>query len=170
MHQPPQDGYYLHIATYKKLPAARTRRKQVVWFKPGYPTIETNGYNIVAGSKITRLASVEVSYSTTQDTTAPFTINAWASLKENYKITDGNSSIQQHVLNGILATATSQSSATPVTYNGIPVDRFFFAFYSSDPAPGAITGTKLIEVDNDEYLTDSNGVVVFKISKTSITI
>jgi hypothetical protein len=176
-----QNGCYRNVAVYKKPPATVTLLKPVLWSKPGGISITSPdaGFIINPGAKIMRMASVAVSYGTTQDSTVPFSVDAWAGLTYSYvprtedpdnpgSYLAGEPKFAVKQLEGILATSTSDSG-TDSMFNGMDCASFYYSFTASDPTTGP-AGATVIQVRNSIYLTATDGTVVYRREVTTITI
>jgi hypothetical protein len=166
----PESGYFRNTAVYKKPPASQTRRQTINWQKPGLASFTSNQLTLSPPATRTLLASVAVTYSTTQDTTAPFEVEAYASLVESWTPTDtGIAESRQRGLGGYLAGSSSISGSAS-DYNGVLCDTWSAVLVSSIPSSRP-TGTVLLSVDNDPYITATDGTtIVWRITKTSISI
>jgi hypothetical protein len=163
-------GYFRNTAVYKKPPASQTRRQTIEWQKPGLASFTSNQLTLSPPTTRTLLGSVAVTYSTTQDTTAPFEVEAYSSLVETWVPTDtGIAQSRQRGLGGYLA-GSSSISGTNSNYNGVLCDSWSAVLVSSIPSTRP-TGTVLLRVDNDPYITATDGTtVVYRITKVSISI
>jgi hypothetical protein len=110
-----------------------------------------------------------VTYSTTQDTTTPWEVEAYASLVETFTPTDtGIAQSRQRGLGGYLA-GSSSISGTNSNYNGVLCDSWSAVLVSSIPSSRP-TGATVLRVDNDPYITATDGTtVVYRITKVSYT-
>jgi hypothetical protein len=163
-------GYFRNTAVYKKPPASQTRRQTIQWQKPGLASFTSNQLTLSPQTTRTLLGSVAVTYSTTQDTTAPFEVEAYASLVETWIPTaTGVPQSRQSGLGSYLA-GSSSISGTNSNYNGVLCDSWSAVLVSSIPSTRP-TGTVLLSVDNDPYITATDGTtIVWRITKTSISI
>ena len=72
------DGYFMNRATWKKPPATHTDKRTVHYHLPGSASFDGNQLILQPPSDPDILADHEVSYSTSQDTTLPFSIKFYA--------------------------------------------------------------------------------------------
>jgi hypothetical protein len=169
LEQRPHSGYYVNTAVYKKPPATQTRRQTIPWHRPGLASFTSNQLTLLPPTQMTLLASVEVSYSATQDTTAPYGVSYYAGLIETWVPTDtGIAQTRQSALGGYLGDATSISGSAS-NYNGVLCDTWSAVITSSSPTSRPSAETKLLHVDNEPYLTATDGTVIYRITKTSYT-
>lgn len=168
LQQNAQDGYYLNRAVWIKLPATRTYRKQINFSRPGLARFQSDTLQLLPPTQQDLLASCEVSYGTTQDTTTPWTVLFYASLYELYTPTDTGLQVANiRGLGGYLAGADF-ISGTNSAYNGVMCDEWEATLISSDPTARP-TGATTLAVDNDPYLTDINGTTIYRRSVTTYT-
>jgi hypothetical protein len=168
-----ESGYYLNTAVWKKPPADDTYNKQIEFERPGTASFTGSPPQLVYAPprQLTLLAQVLVTYGTTQDVTVPFTVSAYASFYEDYtpetNPTGGPSSpiTKTQGLGGYLAQA-SGISGTNSNYNGILCRTWAAALLSSIPSTFP-SGSTVLRVDNDPYLTDVNGTKVYRRMKTT---
>lgn len=184
LDQSPQQGYFRNVAIYKKPPATQTRRITIEWQKPGLASFTGTQLTLSPPATRTLLASMAVSYSTSQDTTTPWEVEAYASFVFNYItsplnaagtkatgdetiVTPSQSVSGQKGLGGYLSGATS-TSGTNGLYNGILCDSWNAVLISSIPSsrPSGVTALK---VDNEPYLTATDGTVLYRVTKISYT-
>lgn len=163
-----RDGYIVNKATWIKLPSTVTYRRQVEFDNPGLAYFVGTELILQPGAKLQKLGSIEVSFSATQDTTAPFFVQQWGGFIETYTPTDTGVAVNnQFGLNGYLTTANS-SSGTGL-YKGVTCTAWAYQRFASVPS-ALPTGATLIGVDNVPYLVDISGTMIFKITKTSVTL
>ncbi len=168
LDQRAQEGCYLNRAVYKHPPETVTFKKKINFTKPGIAAIGGSPIQFTLDSQVTMtlLADVEVSYGTAQITDAPFTVKAYARFVESWTPTD--TKIQQSsskALGGYLGQA-SGTSGTNSVYNGILCDSWSYGLVSSIPSTFT-AAVHVLDTDNDPYLTDINGVQVFRRTKVS---
>lgn len=168
-----RDGHYLNRATYKKPPADDTFNKQQEFQEPGVASFTGSPPQFVLQppKQRTLLVNVAVTYSTSQISDTPFSIDAYAAFYESYipetNPPGGASSAQQNQrgLGGYLAGA-SGISGTNSDYNGVLCREWQAALLSSIPSSFP-TGTVVLHVDNDPYLTATDGTRVYRRTKTT---
>lgn len=163
-------GYYTNIAVWKKPPADVTLKKKINFTKPGSAVIGGSPIQLTFTSPVTMdiLADVVVTYDTTQISDTPFTVEAYAEYYETYTPTDTGIAVSStKALGGYLAGA-SGSSGTNSNFNGILCDSWSYQLGSSTPSSFG-TGAKVLDVDNDLYLTDISGTRVYRRTKVSYT-
>lgn len=168
--QKPEGGFFVNTAIYKKPPATITFKKQINFTKPGNVVFTGSPPQLVYTSPVTMtlLADVEVSYATSQTTTAPFTVESYATLYFTYTPTDTGIAVPgQQALGGYLAGASS-ISGTNSSFNGVLCDEWSATLGSSTPSSFS-TGLKTLSVDNDPYLTDTSGTIIYRRSVTTYT-
>ena len=179
------DGFYTNRATYIKLPATDTFKRQVSFQNPGAASFGS-GTQLTLQPPCTQtlLADIEVSYGVTQISDTPFTVTAYAAFFDSYvpylnpgvSPTPGVAPSDTRTvapvasskgLNGYLSGATGITDTNDY-YNGVFCQRYDATLLSSIPSSGP-SGSTVIGVDNDVYLTATNGVVVYRRTKTSYT-
>jgi hypothetical protein len=168
LQQTPDRGYSKNSATYKKPPPTKTFKKKIGFTKPGSAVIGGSPVQLVYNEPVTMnlLADVEVSYDTSQITDVPFTVSAYATLYYTYTPTDTGIAVSgTKALGGYLAGA-SGTSGTNSVFNGILCDTWSYQLGSSTPSSFS-TGDKVLDVDNDPYLTAIDGTVVYRRTKVS---
>lgn len=163
-----RDGYFMNVATYKKPPVTVTYKKQISYPWPGVASFTGSPPQYVQeppGDR-TLLADVEVSFDTSQITTLPFEVEAYAALYVNYTPTANGIPVSyQKGLGGYLAGASS-ISGTADYFNGVLCDTYSAVLVSSIPST-LPTGLTVLHIDNDPYLTAIDGTMVFRRSKTT---
>lgn len=170
LQQQPQNGYFQNTAVYKKPPATITLNKKINFTKPGSAVIGGSPIQLSFTSPVTMdiLASVEVSYSTSQISDVPFTVSAYAEYYETYTPTDTGIAVSStKALGGYLGGA-SGTSGTNSVFNGILCDSWSYQLGSSTPSSFG-SGAKVLDVDNDPYLVATDGTVVYRRTKVSYT-
>ncbi len=179
------DGFYTNRATYIKPPATDTFKRQVSFQNPGAASFGS-GTQLTLQPPCTQtlLANIEVSYDVTQISDTPFTVTAYAAFFDSYvpylnpgiSPTPGVAPTDTRTvapvasskgLNGYLSGATGITDTNDY-YNGVFCQRYDATLLSSIPSSGP-SGSTVIGVDNDVYLTATNGVVVYRRTKTSYT-
>lgn len=168
LDQSPQAGFFVNRAVFVKPPATNTFRRTGKFEVPGLAYFV--GTDLILQPPTTRnlLFSIEVSYATAQDTTAPFTVNTWGGFTETYIPTASGQPINRQIgLNGYLCTGTTISGSG--TYKGVAVDSYSAQRFASDPT-SIPTGSTLLSVDNEPYLTALDGTIIYKITKVSATL
>lgn len=164
-----EDGYYVSRASWKVLPPTKAYRKQIAFEMPGQlePTSPDPGFVYVGPVRQELLGTVTVSFSTTQVTTAPFSVLQYASLNYYYVRSDTGATVSgQQALNGYLSGGTSTSGTG--SYNGVPVSSWTEVISGSTPSAPP-SGSTTITVDNEPYLTDIFGTQVFRSVVTTYT-
>lgn len=168
LQQKTNAGYVTNIAVWHKIPATQTFRKKINFTKPGSAVIGGSPIQLVYNEPVTMslLAEIEVSYDESQITDAPFTVEAYATLYFTYTPTDTGITVSgTKALGGYLAGA-SGDSGTNSAFNGILCDSWSYQLGSSTPSSFSLD-EKVLDVDNDPYLTDIDGTVVFRRTKVS---
>lgn len=171
LNQRAEAGHFVNVAVYKKPPATDTFKKSIGFEMPGLASFSGSPPQLVLSPPTNRqiLADVEVSYATSQDSSTPFTVSAWASLYYDYiEDADGEPG-QQHSdtkgIGGYLAAASSISGSDDY-FNGVLCYSYAAALISSVPSARP-TGSTVLHVDNDPYLVATDGTVVYRRIKTS---
>lgn len=161
--QAPQAGFFRNTAVYKKPPADTTYNKQVNWQMPGLASFTGSPPQLVISSPVTMtiLASAAVSYATSQVSTDPFTVEAYCSLYYAYvEASSGLPVSATKAMGGYLAGASS-ISGTNDFFNGVLCESYEAVLISSIPSSRP-SGSTVISVDNDPYLTATDGTVVYR--------
>jgi len=160
------NGYYTNRATYIKLPASYDFPKTVRFTIPG---LAVAGNPPALNPPITKSlkATVYVSFSTSQNTDVPYTVNYYAQLYQHYKKTvDGTEFAELKALDGYLGSSSSVGSNT--TYCGIAVDEYLVQIVTSDPIARP-TGITILETDCEKYLTDTSGTTIWRNTSVKYT-
>jgi len=180
------DGFFTNTAVYHKLPASQGFRKMYKFWMPGLASISGAPVKYTLSPPITMdiLATVTVDYSTSQVTTTPFTVSAYATLNTQWipytnpgasptpgsppaDTTTGPPVGTTESLGGYLASA-SGTSGSNAFFNGVFCLTYEQTLGSSTPSTRP-TGATTIAVDNDPYLVDTSGVVYFRRTVTTYT-
>lgn len=183
--QSAENAYSRNVALYRKPPATVTFKKQINFTKPGSVEFTGSPPQLVIKSQVTMtlLADAAVSYSTSQTTTAPFTVSLYAAYYANWipyanpgpSPTPGSPPAdpttsaprqEQASYGGYLAGA-SGISGTDDFFNGVFCQEYQAQLLSSDPSSFATPATYTLAVDNDPYLVDTSGTVVFRRTTTT---
>jgi hypothetical protein len=114
------------------------------------------------------LASVEISYATTQLSDTPFKVDYGCFYTASYVRT--GSSVGEYISKslGYVVGGSNSVTGTADTYNGVTCDSYDAVISSSSPTARP-TGATVLDVDNDVYLTSISGTVVYRRTKTSYT-
>ncbi len=164
-----RDGYIENIGVWIKPPPTVAYRKQVNFPYPGLAYFVGTELILQPGTTQELLATVTVSYGTTQDTTTPFTVTQWAGFVETYTPTDTGIAVNnQFGLIGYLATG-STVFGTNADYKGVLCNEYSGQRFASTPT-SLPTGATTIGVANEPYLTDIAGVMVFQRSVTTVSL
>lgn len=177
--QQPQNGYFQNTAVYKKPPATVTFRKMYKFLMPGLASFSGVPVEFNQSPPVTMdiLASVEVSYATSQVTTTPFTVEAYARLNASWipytnpgvsptpgsppaDTTTGPPQGYSESLGGYLAGASGISD-TDQYFNGVFVATYSSTLASSTPSSRP-TGSTTLAVDNDPYITATDGTIIYR--------
>lgn len=162
-----ESAYTRNVAVYRKPPATKTFNKKINFTKPGNAVIGGSPIQLVFTSPVTMdiLAEVEVSYGTSQISDVPFTVESYATYYETYTPVDtGIAVAKSQALGGYLAGA-SGTSGTGI-FNGIDCTSWEYQLGSSTPSSFS-AAVHVLDVDNDPYLTATDGTVVFRRTKVS---
>lgn len=163
-----ENAYVRNVAIYRKPPATLTLNKKINFTKPGSAVIGGSPVQLVFTSPVTMdiLAEVEVSYDVTQISDVPFTVESYATYYETYTPTDtGIEVAKTQALGGYLAGASGDSGTNSV-FNGILCDSWEYQLGSSTPSSFS-AAVHVLDVDNDPYLTATDGTVVYRRTKVS---
>lgn len=181
-----EKGYFLNTAVYKKWPASVGFRKMAKFLMPGLAAISGSPILYSQSPPVTMeiLATVTVDYGTSQITTTPFTVSAYAKLNVQWipytnpgvsptpgsppaDTTTGPPQGYSEALGGYLAGA-SGTTATNQYFNGVFVSTYTYTLSSSTPSSQP-SGATTIAVENDPYLVDTSGTVVYRRMVTTYT-
>lgn len=184
--QKPDSGYFVNTAVYKKPPATVGFRKTMKFVMPGLASISGAPVKYTLSPPVTRelLATVTVSYGTTQDTTAPFSVSSYATLNTQYiayanpgaSPTPGSPPADTTTLPpqgtteslGNYLASSSGTSGTNAFFEGVFCLTYEQTLGASSPSSRP-TGSTTLAVDNDPYLTATDGTVVFRRTVTTYT-
>lgn len=180
------EGFFTNTAVYRKIPASVGFRKMVKFVMPGLAAISGAPVKYTLSPPVTMeiLATVTVDYSTSQVTTTPFTVSAYATLNTQWipytkpgasptpgsppsNTTTGPPRSTTESLGGYLASS-SGTSGSNAFFNGVFVLTYEQTLGSSTPSTRP-SGSTTIAVDNDPYLVDTSGVVYFRRTVTTYT-
>ncbi len=164
------NGFWRNQAVWHKPPADDTYKDTMGFEEPGIAEFTGSPPQFVLRppKQRTLLVDVEVTFDVTQDSTDPFDIEAYASFYETYTPTDTGVAVQtQRGLGGYLAQA-SGISGTNSNYNGVLCDSWSAQLLSSIPSTFP-TGLVRLKTKNDPYLTDIDGVKVYRRTAISYT-
>lgn len=180
------EGFFTNTAVYHKIPASQGFRKMYKFWMPGLASISGAPVKYTLSPPITMdiLATVTVDYATSQVTTTPFTVSAYATLNTQWipytnpgasptpgsppaDTTTGPPVGTTESLGGYLASA-SGTSGSNAFFNGVFCLTYEQTLGSSTPSTRP-TGATTIAVDNDPYLVDTSGTVYFRRTVTTYT-
>lgn len=163
-------GYFTNIAVWRKPPASQTRNDTIQFEKPGVAqfTGSPPQFVLTAPRTLTLLAEVVVDYGASQISDTPFTVSAPASFYENYTPTDTGIAVTDTQALGRYLAEASGISGTNSVYNGVLCDEWAAQLLSSVPSTFP-SGPTVLRTENAPYLTDINGVVVWRREKTNYT-
>lgn len=178
------EGFFTNTAVYRKLPASVGFRKMVKFVMPGLASISGAPVKYTLSPPVTMeiLATVTVDYATTQVTTTPFTVSAYATLNTQWipytnpgasptpgsppaDTTVGAPRSTTESLGGYLASS-SGTSGSNAFFNGVFVLTYEQTLGASTPSTRP-SGSTTIAVDNDPYLVDTSGTVYFRRTVTT---
>jgi hypothetical protein len=156
-------GYVVNRATYKKPPTGIALLRRIKFSMPGQIelTSPNPGWVFVPPVNMDILATQTYTYPTTQVSTTPFTIKAWAAI--NYGYTPVGSSVGvggQQGCTGYLSGATGGSGGS-ATFNNIPVSAYSYTIAGSTPSSPP-SGPTPIDVENRVYLVSTAGTIVYE--------
>jgi len=180
------DGFWTNTAVYHKLPASVGFRKMYKFVMPGLASISGAPVQYTLSPPITMdiLSTVTVDYATSQVTTTPFTVSAYATLNTAWIAyanpgasptpgsapADTTTSPPQsttEALGGFLASASGTSN-TNAFFNGKFCLTYNQNLSASTPSTRP-TGATTLAVDNDPYVIDVAGVQYFRRTVTTYT-
>jgi hypothetical protein len=170
LEQDERNGYVINRATWKLPPATVTLRKQMRFNMPGQIELTSPdpGWVLVPQVDDTQiLASEEISYATSQITATPYTVLTYASINYSYSPVTGNPTSGVIGANKYLSGSTSDTGGS-ATFNGIPVTAYAYEIAASDPSAPP-SGVTTLEVNNEIYLTDVTGTIVYKRREVTYT-
>lgn len=182
--QTAQDAYFRNVAIYRKAPATVAFRKTMDFQMPGLAYLSGTQLILSPPVNMQILTTVTVSYSTSQTTTAPFSITAPASFYDSYVpyLNPGTSPVggtppadtstaavqsSQRGLGGYVA-ASASSGGTNNYYAGAFCQTYAYTLVNSTPNARP-TGATTIRVDNDDYIFDLAGTKVFRVTVVTYT-
>ena len=160
-------GVVTTTALYQAVPPNHTEPVQARYRKPGL-ALAANPPSLQPAVTKDLLGSNSITYSTTPTTTQPYTINAYAQIYETYKRKPDNKQFSNvKPLEGFVGS--SNSFGSNVQYAGIDVVTYAVTVSGSNPTTPP-SGNIVIEVRCRPYLTDVNGVIVYKNEVISATV
>ncbi len=163
-----RDGYIENVGVWIKPPPSVAYRRQVQFPYPGLAYFVGTDLVLQPGTTRELLATITVDFDTSQITTTPFSITTWGGFIETYTPTDTGIAVNnQFGLNGYLCAGVTISGAG--TYKGVDCTAYLAQRFASTPT-SLPTGTTTISVENEPYLTDINGTMVFKRSVTTASL
>jgi hypothetical protein len=162
------NGFFRNTAIWVKPPATVTLKQTTQFEKPGSAVFTGSPPQLVitAPATLTILADMEVSYDVTQITDTPFTVSQPATFYEAYTPTDTGISVTSTQALGRYLAGASGISGTNSVYNGILCDTWSATLGSSTPSSFSLD-LKVLKTDNEIYLTDVSGTVVYRRTKIS---
>jgi len=180
------EGLFTNTAVYHKIPASQGFRKMYKFWMPGLASISGAPVAYTLSPPVTMeiLATVTVDYATTQVTTTPYTVSAYATLNTQWipytnpgvsptpgspptDTTTGPPRGTVESLGGYLAGASGTSN-TNQSFNGVFVATYSQTLGASTPSTRP-TGATTLAVDNDPYLVATDGTVYFRRTVTTYT-
>jgi hypothetical protein len=155
-------GYVVNRATYKKPPVGIALLRRIKFSMPGQIelTSPNPGWVFVPPVNMDILATQTYTYPTTQVSTTPFTVKAWASINYGYTPNGGSPVGGQQGCTGYLSGATGGSGGS-ATFNNIPVSAYSYTISASTPSAPP-SGSTTIDVENRVYLVSTAGVIVYE--------
>jgi hypothetical protein len=160
-------GVVTTTALYQAVPPDHTEPVQVRYRKPGL-ALAANPPSLQPAVTKDLLGSNSITYSTTPTTTTPYTITNYAQIYETYKRKPDNKQFSNvKPLEGFVGSSSLVGSNT--SYAGIDVVTFAVSVFGSNPTTPP-SGNIVIEVRCRPYLTDVNGVIVYKNEVISATV
>jgi hypothetical protein len=165
-----RNGYFLNVAVWHKLPATITLKRQTSYEFPGLAYFTYSPDQLVLQPPITRviLADHVISYGTAQDTTVPWSIIQPISYFYHYTPTATGDPISGTEALGRYIGRTGSVSGTAAIFNGVLCDSYSATLANANPST-LPSGATVLHNDNDVYLTDIAGVVVYRNHKVSYT-
>ncbi len=162
-----RDGYIENVGVWIKPPPTVAYSRQIQFPYPGLAYFVGTDLVLQPGTTRELLALVTVSFGTTQDTTTPFSITTWGGFIETYTPVGGAAVNNQFGLNGYLCAGVTLSGAG--TYKGVNCSAYYAQRFASVPT-SLPSGTTTVSVENEPYLTDINGVMIFRRSVTTASL
>jgi hypothetical protein len=160
-------GVVTTTALYQAVPPNHTEPVQVRYRKPGL-ALAANPPSLQPAVTKDLLGSNSITYSTTPTTTTPYTITNYAQIYETYKRKPDNKQFSNiKPLEGFVGS--SSSTGSNVQYAGVDVVTYAVSVFGSNPTTPP-SGNIVIEVRCRPYLTDVNGVIVYKNEVISATV
>lgn len=163
LEQEPHEGYFVNRAVYKLPPALMALRKQLSFPFPGQIEITSPdpGFQLIPPVRREILATVTVDYGTTQITTTPYSISQYASVNFAYVVaSNGQVVTGQRGGAGYLSGATGASGSNSV-FNGVTCSDWAYQIAGSTPSAPP-SGATTIGVENEPYLVDITGTIIYK--------
>lgn len=163
-----ESGYFVNRATYIKPPSTQVFRQQRTFKMPGLAYFVGTDLVLQPETERTLLASIDVSYATTQDTSTPFSVTTYSGFIETYVPADTGAAVNgQYGLNGYLAAGITISGSG--MYKGVNCTSYSATKFASVPA-ALPSGSTVIGVVNEPYLTATDGTVIFKRVVTTVAL
>lgn len=179
LSQTAENAFFRNAAVYRKAPATVAYRKTMDYQMPGLAYLVGTQLVLSPPVNMQILATVTVSYSTSQDTTAPWTITDPASFYDSYVpyLNPGTSptpgtppadtstaaaQASQRGLGGYVA-GSATSGGNDNYYAGVFCQSFAYSLVNSTPSDRP-SGATTIRVDNDDYIFDLAGTKVFRVT------
>lgn len=162
------NGFFRNTAIWHKLPATQTLLQDTQFEKPGSAVFTGSPPQLVITAPVTMtiLAEMEVSYDEAQLSDVPFTVVEPATFYEAYTPTDTGIAVNSTQALGRYLAGASGISGTNSVYNGILCDVWEATLGSSTPSSFSLD-EKVLSTKNTPYLTDVDGVVVYRRIKVS---
>lgn len=164
-----QDGYSVNTATWIEPPTNRSTEKRTVTFTVPGLAVAANPPTFSPPISRRLLAQAFEYWGTSPNPNSdtPYTITNWASLQEEYEIADSGQQVSNiTALDGYVGSSSATGSNT--TYRGIDVTAYAVAVGGSTPTAKP-TGLTVLDLEWEPYLTDINGVIVWKTTVLKFT-
>ncbi len=161
-----RDGYIENIGVWIKPPPTRTYLRQIPFDMPGEAFFVGTDLVFEPGGLLRKVGEIEVSFDTSQISTQPFFIQRWGGFIETYTPVDTGIAVNnQYGLNDYICDDNS-SSGTGM-YKGVDCTTWSYQRFASVPDT-LPSGDTIVAIDNEPYLTDIAGTVVYKRSVTTL--
>jgi hypothetical protein len=168
------EGHYVNRAVYIKPPATDTLKQPHVFDMPGTVSLQStaDGHNLLLSpsKKIPIQADVEVSYSTSQLTTAHYYVAYGAYLNAAY-VRDGQTQgeSQQEAFSNYVSAGGTATGTTGDEYNDVVMESYALTLAASSPTARPTGATVIAPPLNEKYLMALDGTIVYRRTKISYT-
>ena len=162
-----QEGYYVNRAVWHQLPATTTLKRNYDFEYPGIASFAST--QLVLQPPVTQrlMCDHTLTYGS-QDTTAEWTIKQPISYYYNYTPTATGQPMSGSEALGRYIGINDHISGTAANFNGVLCDVYDATLVGANPS-AVPSGATVLHNDNDIYLTDINGTVVYRNHKVTYT-